>query len=500
MRSRIAMALLLALLAPACAGGARIPRSQLAGWHAAEARGTRLIGDLAAEEIQRLAGDLVRFDAIFAKLAGWPEAANTTPLVICLFRSREIAKHFGLGRGVAGWALGALDGSFITVEISSGRDEDRNTLLHEYTHVLLSRNQRAPLPRWYNEGLASYFSTVSERNGAVVVGAAPGALAARVTGRGAMPLDRLFGVSLVGMRFDEVADFYATSWALSHYLLSSPSGRRELSEFVKQLARGVPSEQAQPAAFGRSVDRLGEELAVHVAHLNRGVPIETLIDASTFGAPDPPPVVALDAGEVAYALGRLALAMVEMDEAADWETGPDLARNLLTLALAEDVPEAPRVEAALGEARALSGDAEGALEAVQAALARAPDDSRVRLHAARVALLRAEAEAPSGSPAALAEAEKQYRHALTLDPESASAWFGLGQTLVRMGRPDDAFAALEAARRLGWSRPLDIALARVHLDRGEPEQAADLLRPIAQDPHGGPQQEEAAELLEQTLP
>jgi len=500
MRQRVAMALLVALLIPACAGSPRIPRLQLTGWHAAGAGGTRLIGDLAAEEIQSLAGDLARFDAIFAKLAGWPEGASTTPLAIYLFRSREIAERFGLGRGVAGWALGALDESFITVEISSGRDEDRNTLFHEYTHVLLGRNQRAPLPRWYDEGLATYFSTVSERNGAVVVGAAPGALAAWLTNRGALPLDRLFAASLVGMRFDEVSDFYATSWALSHYLLSSPSGRRELSTFVKQLARGVPSDEAQTAAFGRSVDRLGEELAVHVAHLNRGVPIETLIDGSAFGTPDPPSVIALEPGDVAYALGSLALERVEVGGVEAWEKGPGLARSFLKLALAEEAPDLPRVEAALGEALAVSGDAEGALAAVQAALALAPDDSRVRLHAARVALLRAEAEAPSSDSPTLAEAEKQYRHVLTLDPESASAWFGLGQTLVKMGRPDDAFAAFEAARRFGWSMPLDIALARLHLQRGEHERATDLLRPIAQDPHGGAQQEEAAELLEQTLP
>ena len=83
---------------------------------------------------------------------------------------------------------------------------------------------------------------------------------------------------------------------------------------------------------------------------------------------------------------------------------------------------------------------------------------------------------------------------------SASAWFGLGRTLVRMGRSEDAFAAFETARRFGWSEPLDVALARIHLERGERERAADLLRPIAQDPHAGPTQQEAALLLEQALP
>lgn len=500
MRSRAALALLLALLAPACAGSSWIPLSRLSGWHAAQAGSTRLIGDVAPEALEGLARDLARFDAIFAKLAGWPERALTTPLTITLFRNREIGARFGLGRGLAGWALGALDASFIAVQITSGRDEDRNTLFHEYTHVLLRRNQRAPLPRWLDEGLASYFSSVSERDDAVVVGAAPGAYAAHIARHGALPLAQLFAVPSERMRFAEFADFYASSWALSHYLMSTPAGRLELAAFVKQLARGIPSDEAQPAAFGRSNDQLGEELAIHVAHLARGVAIETLIDARAFSAPEPASVVALDPREAAYELGNLALALAAACGDEDKGNWPGLARNFLTLAVAKGAPDAPRVEAALGEARALSGDVAGSLSAEQAALARAPNDSRVRLHAARAALLRAELEnSPAASPA-LAEAEAQYLQALTLAPESASAWFGLGQTRVRMGRSDDAFTAFETAKGFGWSGPLEIALARIHLERGERERAAELLRPIAQDTHAGPTQKEAAKLLEQIHP
>ena len=498
MRSRIAMASLLAFLAAACAGSAWIPRGHLAGFHATEAAGARIVGDLTPDELRSLAGDLARFDALFARLAGWPAQSSSAPLAVFLLRDRELARRFELGRGVAGWALGTLDGSFISVMISSGGDEDRNTLLHEVTHVLLRKNRRAPLPRWYNEGLATYFSTVYERDGTMVVGSAPGTLAARVANRGALPLDRLFAGSSAPMRPDEVVDFYATSWALSHYLLSSPSRRRELSAFVQQLARGVPGDEALRTAFGRPVERLGAELAVHVGHLARGVAIETLIDTRDLAAPDPAPVVSLDPGEAAYALGCLALAMLEEGGADAWEKGPALAQNFFALALAEDASDA-RSEAALGEALALGGDGDGALAAVQRAAERAPEDPLVRLHAARVALLRAEAE-PDSPSGALAAAEAQYRRALALDPDSASAWFGLGRTLVRMGRSEDAFAAFETARRFGWSEPLDVALARIHLERGERERAADLLRPIVQDPHAGPAQQEAALLLEQTLP
>jgi tetratricopeptide (TPR) repeat protein len=116
-----------------------------------------------------------------------------------------------------------------------------------------------------------------------------------------------------------------------------------------------------------------------------------------------------------------------------------------------------------------------------------------------LALALLEADGSAAAASALAEAKARYRDALTLAPKSASAWFGLGGTLARMGRRDDALLAFEAARRFGWSDSLDVALARLRLERGERDRAVALLRPIAQAPHGGAAQEEPEELLEEAL-
>lgn len=499
MRVHFAPAFVFASLLAACAGSLHVPHAWLTDWHVAQMGPTRLIGDLPAEELEQLAGDLARFEVIFARLAGWDEGTGTTrPLTIHLIRDRELAAHFDLGMGIAGWAMTTLDASYITLLITSGRDSNRGTLFHEYTHVLLARNEHTPIPRWINEGLAVYFSTLNERSGAVVVGAAPGAGAERVRQRGPMPLAELMDASLVDMKHVEVADYYATSWALAHYLMASPARRRELAAYLKLLARGTPGGEAQQAAFGRSLEQLSQELSTHVAYLSRGVPIETLFASSAFATPEPPTAVSLAPREVAFALGSLALAMLESDDAGDWTKGPPLAHGLLSLARNETAPAAPEIEAAFAEALAWGGDEDAARAAVQSALARAPGDPRVHLRAARVSLLRAETE--SDSAASLAEAEQQFARARTLDPNSAAAWFGHGQTLVKLDRERDAIAAFETARSLGWSRQLDVARARLHLARGEPALAAELLRPIAQDPHGGAVQKEAAELLAQTAP
>ncbi len=72
----------------------------------------------------------------------------------------------------------------------------------------------------------------------------------------------------------------------------------------------------------------------------------------------------------------------------------------------------------------------------------------------------------------LDEAEPAFRRAVSLDPKLDRAWYGLGLLLIRLRRFDDAVAALKRNTELqpmspyGWYQ-----LARVHVDRHEPEEA-----------------------------
>jgi tetratricopeptide (TPR) repeat protein len=73
-------------------------------------------------------------------------------------------------------------------------------------------------------------------------------------------------------------------------------------------------------------------------------------------------------------------------------------------------------------------------------------------------------------------AEGAFRRALALDPKLDRAWYGLGLSLVRQRRFDEAAAALKRNTELqpmspyGWYQ-----LARVHMDRHQPEEAQRIL-------------------------
>ena len=77
----------------------------------------------------------------------------------------------------------------------------------------------------------------------------------------------------------------------------------------------------------------------------------------------------------------------------------------------------------------------------------------------------------------LDEAETAFRQALVLDPKLDRAWYGLGLVLIRLGRHDDAVAALKRNTELqpmspyGWYQ-----LARLHMDRADPEATRKIIR------------------------
>lgn len=77
----------------------------------------------------------------------------------------------------------------------------------------------------------------------------------------------------------------------------------------------------------------------------------------------------------------------------------------------------------------------------------------------------------------LEDAEQAFRRAVAMDPKLDRAWYGLGLALIRMGRFDEAVPALKRNTELqpmspyGWYQ-----LARVHMDRHEPEETRRIIR------------------------
>jgi arylsulfatase A-like enzyme/tetratricopeptide (TPR) repeat protein len=151
------------------------------------------------------------------------------------------------------------------------------------------------------------------------------------------------------------------------------------------------------------------------------------------------------------------------------------ARALAERALAKK-PQAPAVQAVLGEILRQLGDCEGAIAAAEAGLAYAPDANRLLL--VRGACLEQLGRLP--------EAEVDLTRVLALDPENVDAHFLLGMTLARQGRPDEALPHFEAQVALSPEASLAQAgLGMALYALGRFEEAIAPLRLAAPDPEAG---------------
>ena len=131
-------------------------------------------------------------------------------------------------------------------------------------------------------------------------------------------------------------------------------------------------------------------------------------------------------------------------------------------------PNDPYTLASRAHLRAQTGALEGAIVDAQALVAAHPGRSAADWFNLAFVLEKANR---------LDEAEAAFRRALTLDPKLDRAWYGLGLTLIRLQRFDAAVAALKRNTELqpmspyGWYQ-----LARVQMDRHEPEEARRIIR------------------------
>jgi tetratricopeptide (TPR) repeat protein len=74
-------------------------------------------------------------------------------------------------------------------------------------------------------------------------------------------------------------------------------------------------------------------------------------------------------------------------------------------------------------------------------------------------------------------AEASFRRAVALDEKLDRAWYGLGLTLIRANRLEDALGALRRNTELQPMSPYAwYQMARIHVNRAEPEEAAKIIR------------------------
>lgn len=128
----------------------------------------------------------------------------------------------------------------------------RQTILHEYTHMIVNGNFTLPL--WMDEGLACFIMPMEFHSSKVNIGKVSDK-AYRLKESAMITLEELAQVDHSSPMYNEndlASVFYAQAWLLTHYALMSEEGRNQklFNQLLQLTNRGVPSLDAMRQVFG----------------------------------------------------------------------------------------------------------------------------------------------------------------------------------------------------------------------------------------------------------
>jgi hypothetical protein len=231
----------------------------------------RVVSDAGADEARRVASELEKIRSVYRSVVG-PEGEPGDPILV--FASADAEGFEALlpakwreegGRSWAGLFLEAPSGYTLLLRLDLRGDLRFRTVYHEYFHYL-TRRTIGRLPPWLNEGLADYWATIDIRDEEILVGRPDYDYLSLLKRKSPLPLETLFAAgndSPHYRREETMTLFYAQSWALTHFLQSDETRRRELTAYVSSLGGGADPLQAARETFG-DLEKLGEDLRRYV--------------------------------------------------------------------------------------------------------------------------------------------------------------------------------------------------------------------------------------------
>ncbi len=311
------LCLVLALCLLPAAGIAQVEQLAQQRWQRLETEHFRILSQLSARRTAEVAGDLeIWRQAVGRMLGGSGELpAASVPNRVFLFDDHEDFSHFSLQES-AGFHLPTPRANYMAMSL----DEDMawQQGLHHYVHFLIRNFVDLRLPRWYEEGLAGYYSRSEVDDGELrLPGYSPTTNERMAELSGELAMERLLyqDAALASPRLIQIANL--KSEALLAYLRHGHEegfvDRREpLRDYLGHLLDGRNPRFAFDQSFRMRPEQLEEELQAYLlASRARGwsVPVAGLrvdldLDPETAEADH----VAIQLGELALNAGRFAVA------------------------------------------------------------------------------------------------------------------------------------------------------------------------------------------------
>lgn len=466
-----------------------------AEWRKATSEHFVIYGDVSESSLRNYARKVERFDQLLRTWFPPRDPGLLVPrLTIYLANGRADMRKVwpDMPDNVGGFYTPGEERIF-AVTGGTGAENDQ-TLFHEYGHHYMQQNLTGAYPGWYSEGFAEFFATAELSPGHMRVGLHdPGRMNSLTMGANSwMPMEQV----LRSLSFDTGSRghlYYAESWALTHYLMSTPERRAKLGLYLGAIMSGRDPVDALVGTIDRTPAQLQDDVRRYISG-----PINFLSEAHEF-PPSEVTISTLSRAESELVWLDLRLARFVPEElragnlaeaqgiAARYPGDPMAARVLAQAHLDMQQPEdavrvmRPIVEAHPDEPLGLRFFATTLMDAGDEASENGDGDRRQALHA----------EALRALGRAYAADATDYRTYLALNRNRRGASNYPTDNDLEVLRTGVDLAPQVSSLRY------QAAQAMMH--RGQYRQAVVYLLPLANNPHGGDQLTEVRALLQEAM-
>ncbi len=455
---------LIALLATVCASAAEPRLGKFVKYDTGDFVIVTSRGGKQAREIMQ---KLAKFRVSLEKVLGRTSARSGLRTYIFLVSDSEWTRYLQPRQNVAGWFQRTRFDNYMTLNGDAG-EMALYIMFHEYTHYYLSSQFAGDYPPWFNEGLAELMAYAKFKDNDLIL-QIPAFRQREARDSDWIPFERMIKVDQRSPEYQshKLADaFYAQAWLTVHYgMVQERSFARQFFNYLDQLNRLVPQEEAARAAFGdlAAVDAQLRAYSKSSKMFSGGLNLGELPEVTL---PPPHPLSDVEAA------GLLTDVMLATRMAPDrtrplvesvQRRAPEAASSYIRtarLALLDEDPKA--FDAAVVKAAGLlaEGDVVGRRELGLALLESANQFNPLT------------GRSDEDTDRDLKRALRSFVAAVEKDPTDPEVLWGLGTTLTRLNRDlDVADSALRGAyQRMPSSAAVAMSLANLKGVQNKPEE------------------------------
>lgn len=482
-----------------------LPSTASAEWLRAETQHFIIYGDTNERTLRNYAQKVQRFDSFLRTYYPIQSEYEIPKLEVYLADGRRdmLRAEPSIGASVAGFY--SPNSGRIHAVVDTDSVSGTLVLFHEYAHHFMFQMKADAYPSWFVEGFAEYYATADVRPDRIEFGRPDknrmSYFVQQSTNSWAPMADVLKWKVNASGRY-RAGDYYAQAWGLTHYMLSTPERKQQLSQYLNAVVQGEDSLLAMERITGRTAAQLQSDMRRYLSGS-----VETFIPQVEFPASDVEiSRLSPSEAELIWLDLRLDREAVKVGPFEPVEGETDAVRRRRETAYQEDAEQrAELIKTALAatagatddpvrlrvaaRAHRLAGNPKAGFERIEPHLTQTQADPDLLRLAADLLL---DQTGPDTEPAEavgnLNEARSYLARSLDTDPLNFLTYTSINRS--RAGQPgypnDNDLITLQVAQGLApQSFDVRMRLAEAYLTRERPDLALATLRPVANSPHGG---------------